>query len=281
MNTHPLRLIATLLTGLWFASPALAQRDLDDDEPGRRPAPKPPATPASPGLGAETRLTPAEIKAYDKDGDGKLNAAERAAALKGIQDRRIAAIQKRQEAFISKFDLDRDGKLNDEERRKAEAAQRAEAEKRRMEEFDKDKDGKLNVAELNAMLKAGLGPVGYERVLKKHDKDMDGKINDAEYQAYQKEMRDAEQKWEADREKRRLEFIKKYDRNKDGKVSDEERAAAEKDALDQRRNRAAELLKQFDKNGDGKLDPQERKASLQAQSSGASDKPVQKPAGEK
>ncbi len=277
MKSHSLRIVAALFAGLWVASPSFAQRSLEDDEPGRKPVPKPPA--ASPGLGAETRLTPAEIKTYDKDGDGKLSAAERAAAIKDLQEKRKAAVQKRQEEFISQFDRDRDGKLNDEERRAAEAAQRAEADKRRVAEFDLDKDGKLNVAELNTMLKTSLGPVGYDRVLKKHDKDADGKINEAEHQAYQREMRDAEIKWEADREKRRLEFVKKYDRNGDGKVSDEERQAAEKDTQDQRRKRAADQIKQFDKNGDGKLDPQERKAALQAGSTGTPPKPAEKPAG--
>ena len=54
------------------------------------------------------------LKKFDKDGDGKLNDAERAELRKAMDARR--------KEFMAKFDKDGDGKLNEEERKAAMAA---------------------------------------------------------------------------------------------------------------------------------------------------------------
>jgi len=56
------------------------------------------------------------------------------------------------EEILKKFDKDGDGKLNDEEKAAAKAA-KAEMEKQMLEKYDKDKDGKLSDEEKAEMKK--------------------------------------------------------------------------------------------------------------------------------
>jgi len=58
------------------------------------------------------------LEKFDKDGDGKLNEEERAAAKAAFQEKHPEAKEK----FIAHFDKDGDGKLNEEERAAAKAA---------------------------------------------------------------------------------------------------------------------------------------------------------------
>jgi hypothetical protein len=82
---------------------------------------------------------PAEIIAkFDKDGDGKLNDEERAAARAEFE-------AKRKEAQ-AKFDTDGDGKLSEDERKAMQEARKKEM----LEKFDKDGDGKLSEEERKA-----------------------------------------------------------------------------------------------------------------------------------
>jgi|GEM_PF-2538158 len=94
------------------------------------------------------------FKKYDKDGDGKLNDAERQAMF---ADRK-AALEKQHRELEKKFDKNGDGKLDDQER----AEMRAEMQKRypaassKMREqllkrFDKNGDGKLDEEERKTM----------------------------------------------------------------------------------------------------------------------------------
>lgn len=94
----------------------------------------------------EGKLPPEIIAKFDKDGDGKLNDEERAAA-KAAREEMMKA---RKAEMLKKFDTDGDGKLSDEE----EAAMREARKKMMMERFDKDKDGELNEAEKAEMRKA-------------------------------------------------------------------------------------------------------------------------------
>jgi len=111
------------------------------------------------------------LKKFDKDGDGKLNDAERqemAKARGGAGGRPDPA---RMQELLKKFDKDGDGKLND--------AERAEAMKARggapggkpgeggrpsreelIKKFDKDGDGQLNEAERAEAMKARGGAPG-------------------------------------------------------------------------------------------------------------------------
>ncbi|MGN1360047.1 MAG: EF-hand domain-containing protein [Kiritimatiellia bacterium] len=103
------------------------------------------------------RENPRLIAEFDKDGDGKLNAEEKAAAQ--------AAMEKRRQERIKKFDKDGDGKLNEAERkamREAMRSSRPQANPARqrafaegmIKNFDKNGDGKLDVDELVAMQNA-------------------------------------------------------------------------------------------------------------------------------
>lgn len=62
----------------------------------------------------------AEMKKFDKDGDGKLNDEERAAAFAA----RLESDPEMKKKVLEKFDEDKDGKLSDEELKKAAAARR-------------------------------------------------------------------------------------------------------------------------------------------------------------
>lgn len=90
------------------------------------------------------------LKRFDKDGDGQLNEAERAEAKKAREMlEKNGGGGKFREQVLKKFDKDGDGQLNDTER--------AEAEKFRAEQlkkFDADGDGQLNDTEKEASLKA-------------------------------------------------------------------------------------------------------------------------------
>lgn len=85
------------------------------------------------------RPVPKELlEKFDKDGDGKLSAEERKAAMEA-----------RQAEMLAKFDKDGDGKLNEEERKAAMEARKAEM----MKKFDKDGDGELSKEERAEMMK--------------------------------------------------------------------------------------------------------------------------------
>lgn len=134
----------------------------------------------------ERRAPPATLlKEFDKDGDGKLNEAERTAMREAFKARREQAIKAREK----EFDKNGDGKLDDAERAAFEAAQKAQMEQ---------------------MMKARE---------KLFDKDGDGKLNDEE----RKEMMSAMQRRHAQPNPMLEEMMKRYDTNKDGRLSDEER----------------------------------------------------------
>lgn len=86
------------------------------------------------------------IEKFDKDGDGKLNDEERAAAKAEMKKRRAAAKAK----MLERFDTDKDGKLSDEEKTAMKAAiakERKEIRAAVLAKFDKDGDGKLDADE--------------------------------------------------------------------------------------------------------------------------------------
>jgi Ca2+-binding EF-hand superfamily protein len=95
--------------------------------------------------GPRRELPPEIIKRFDKDGDGKLNKEEMAAA-KAAREERMKA---QKEEMLKKFDKDGDGKLSEEERK----AMHEELKKRAIEKFDKDGDGELNEEERAEMRK--------------------------------------------------------------------------------------------------------------------------------
>ena len=113
----------------------------------------------------EHRQMPPEVIAkFDKDGDGKLNDEEKAAAKAAFE----AKMEERKKEAIAKFDKDGDGKLNEEERKAAreaagdrpDGAKMEEHKKEAIAKFDKDGDGKLNEEERKAAREAMGGRPG-------------------------------------------------------------------------------------------------------------------------
>ena len=189
------------------------------------------------------------LKRFDKNGDGRLDEEERAAARRqrGKKGKgRFAEVLKR-------FDKDGDGKLNDEERAQARRAreqgnpQRGGAGRRRPEQprlnaqnimrrFDKDGDQKLNREELSALLQA----------LRRQRADA-GRQGGG--RGGQKKGRGGQQKGRGDRKKGepgrrpvrvdREKLIERFDKDGDGRLNEQERAAA-REALRQRRGKQAD-----------------------------------------
>lgn len=85
------------------------------------------------------------IKKFDKDGDGKLNDEEEAAARAAMQAKR-AGMEGKYKEMLAKFDKDGDGKLSEDERKAMK--------KEMLAKFDKDGDGELNEQERKAMREA-------------------------------------------------------------------------------------------------------------------------------
>ena len=135
------------------------------------------------------------MKQFDKDGDGRLSAEERKAAVEAIKNKTVNLDELRQkhvDDIMAKFDKDGDGKLDKKELAVFLEEQRKMLENRRkrfprrefripkevIAEFDKDGDGKLNTEERKAMFKQAREK--REALMKKYDSDGDGKLNDEE-----------------------------------------------------------------------------------------------------
>src|SRR4051812_3611252 len=139
MKTSSVSLL--LLTAALVPVPALAQNEMKPTEP------------------AKTSLKDnykEYIQKYDKNGDGRLDDEEKAAAHAAMRKEGVAGgDMERRKEILRRFDKDGDGRLN--------AAERAEAEKARemvernggegkfrallLKRFDKDGDGMLNATE--------------------------------------------------------------------------------------------------------------------------------------
>jgi len=215
------------------------------------------------------------LEKYDKDGDGKLNEAEREAARAEFTKQAPATkpteapsrtrkpieggnnpegrrggpsredMEARRAAFMKQYDKDGDGEISEEER----AAMRAEFDKRREEgraamlkQFDKDGDGELSEEERNTARDTMRNK--FQEITKKYDKDGNGRLE-------REEM-------EAAREAGAFEGMAfpggpgfggpggPDGRRGPGGPGDEERRA--------------EMMKRFDKDGDGELNEEERAA---------------------
>lgn len=139
MKTSSVSLV--LLTLTLLAVPARAQNEMKAAD-----------TPA--GAGGRRKANYQElIKRHDKNGDGRLDEEEKAAAHAAMRKAGGEGNDRRQQ-LLKRFDKDGDGRLND--------AERAAAEKFRAEQlkkFDQDGDGRLNDTGKEAARKAfGAGP---------------------------------------------------------------------------------------------------------------------------
>ncbi|MBC8245854.1 MAG: hypothetical protein H8E20_15865 [Verrucomicrobia bacterium] len=177
------------------------------------------------------------IKRFDKDGDGKLNEAERKAAG--------AALRKQP---ARKTDRAGDG-----DRRQAGIRQRIEAASKEIRAAVKagkitEEQGKERLAALRKRLSQGQARGGSDRVrlsreelTKRFDKNKDGKLDDKERAALRKSLSDRYRgDRDSDRPSRggdyRARLMKEYDKNGDGKLDEAEREAARK-AFSSRRGR--------------------------------------------
>ena len=131
-------------------------------------AEKNPATSAAAPAAETAESASARMKRFDKDGDGMLDDAERAAAKEALkreplepQKSRAAGSLAGQDGFRQKmvgmFDKNKDGRLDEEERAVAQkfaaergAAGRGEMREEVMKRFDKNGDGQLDGAEREA-----------------------------------------------------------------------------------------------------------------------------------
>ena len=142
---------------------------------------------------------------FDKDGDGKLSAEEKATAkaefkkimaghkgefmanlaangagaiseedMAAMKDAAMEMMAGHKAKFMEKFDKDGDGELSEEEKTAAKAAHKEKMAARKakfMEKFDKDGDGTLSQEEKAAIRKSGMGDrKGGRRHGKRHGK---------------------------------------------------------------------------------------------------------------
>lgn len=101
------------------------------------------------------------------------------------------------EAVLKEFDKNGDGKLDDAERKNMREMLQKRRQEARLKRFDKNGDGKLDDEELKAAREAaknagGNGPPAARRaeLLKKFDKNGDGKLDDEERKAMRAEVRE-------------------------------------------------------------------------------------------
>jgi len=151
------------------------------------------------------------LKRFDKDGDGKLNDEEKAAAKAAATERRD---EMRDEA-LARFDANGDGKLDDTER----AALR--------EAMQKERGGKMT-DEQREKVRAE-----FEAYAAKYDKDGDGKLSPEE----RKTARDA---WAAEHPEAAAKIREAVDKDGDGTISAKERRVAAKEVRKKRKQGGGE-----------------------------------------
>ena len=214
MKTYKFIIPATalLLSGATFA----AEKAAAPDRPGRE----------------------ALFKQFDKNGDGELDADEREAARKAMQERAANRPQRgpdvappaenlSRENIVKRFDKNGDGIIDDAER----AAAREEILKQREANAKARNEG-------GAGESRPLGaPGGFDResLIKEFDKNKDGQLDETERAAVMAALRE------------RRGMVRPEDPRREG--------APARPLLDRE-----ELIKRFDTNGDGQLDDAERTA---------------------
>jgi Ca2+-binding EF-hand superfamily protein len=158
----------------------------------------------------------AALKKYDKDGDAKLNEAEREAMRKTVAAQKLQAARRGGMGFmlppevVKKYDKDEDGVLDEEESQAAREGMRKQFEEVR-KKYDKNGDGNLDAAESEAMRKdaeagkiagvprffgGGPRPPGFGRpqgpsrevIMQQADKNRDGRLSAEELQAARAEL---------------------------------------------------------------------------------------------
>ena len=157
----------------------------------------------------------AALKKYDKDGDSKLDEAERETMRKAVAVQRLQAARRGFGGFmvppeiLKKYDKDGDGVLDEEESQAAREGMRKQFEDIKRK-YDKNGDGDLDASEQEAMQKdaeagkiegmprffGGPRPPGpgrasgpsREEIIQRMDKNRDGKLSAEELQAVRAEL---------------------------------------------------------------------------------------------
>ncbi|MFM7521827.1 MAG: hypothetical protein ACKO9B_15355 [Planctomycetota bacterium] len=207
MSWRCLAAAVALAVCLAAAPPAVAQ-------PAPEQPAKPPADPPRRGLGglldrAGDRIRAEATKRFDRNGDGRLDDAERAAALDALKEKG-ADLEGQVRAFmLARFDADSSGTLDEGERKKALDEVMAQVERNgplvkstilgaAVRRFDIDGDGTLDGTERTALgdeiarrwLDQGAGDGTAARavtrealrktLLDRFDADRDGRLDDTE-----------------------------------------------------------------------------------------------------
>lgn len=163
------------------------------------------------------------LEKYDKDGDGKLNVAERNAAR--------AAFLKHPRPSLPDFD-------NTDDARKQRLIE-GDIRRKLLQWYDKDGNGKLNAAEKVAAQTELLNLLA--------------SVSEPEFQP--RTPTEAELKR---RERARQQLLTAWDKDGDGEFSEAEQAAMREDLEKKREAARARIMKEFDTNGDGEIDESER-----------------------
>lgn len=180
------------------------------------------------------RARRARIRAqYDANGDGQLDATERAALRADIGERV-------------------DHRLPDGFAGRVARRVRHVAFRRVLWAFDENNDGRLSMEERTAMVDAleNRCRILRARVLSRFDSSGDGTLQPAELAAARQAFRER-------LAARKAAVLARYDANGDGTLDREEREAFKRDLIARARARRAELMAQFDVSGDGTLQPAE------------------------
>lgn len=135
MKTSSVSLV--ILTATLFAVPARAQQEM--------PAADTPDKLAGPMKKNYQEL----IKRHDKNGDGRLDEEEKAAAHAAMRKEGGGGQGDRRKQLLKRFDKNGDGRLDDTERAAAEKFRA-----KQLKKFDQDGDGQLSDAEREVALRA-------------------------------------------------------------------------------------------------------------------------------
>jgi Ca2+-binding EF-hand superfamily protein len=241
-------------------------------------------------------LREATVKVYDKNHDGQLDEAERAAAASDLaagKAPRIAA-----GGGGSDWDKNGNGRVDPDEVEaysKAQQQRYAQWQAEYTKRWDKDGDGKVSAEEAAAAQKAqmqewrdanpqqaafhdlyfDLLKKKREEQTKKYDLNGNGRLDADEWKALSDDRMKAwkerdpqghanwvkqQEQMQASWRKQQEEQLKKYDANGNGKLDPDEWRAVGEDQNRQWKQQQADQLKKYDANGDGKLDADEWKA---------------------
>lgn len=208
---------------------------------------------------AEEEAAEQWLAQFDVDGDGKLNAAERATAQKAHRLQMEGYLHRWQ---LGRFDADADGKLSAAETKSMTARMAAwrkkfdEIEKSVMDKGDADRDGRLSAAERRAAQRV-LDARHQDLLVEIFDLDGNAALDAAERGAALETHR-----IQVEQVRRQTQLLE-YDTDGDGRLDDDERRGLELgqarrgERLDEARRA---WVRKFDTDGDGKLSAAERAA---------------------